>query len=122
MDEMALALLSLTMFDEDQNGARTWKRQHWVAMDWLHAKGYISDPKSTAKSVVVTAAGMAEIPRTVRETLREERTVSAPAVAFADVTEPFLSGKRVRAPDHGPSSPVPPRARNACRLRFAPGH
>src|SRR5271166_3992545 len=38
----------------------------------------------------------AEIPRAVRETLREERTVSAPAVGFADVTEPFLSGKRVR--------------------------
>ncbi len=24
--------------------------------------------------------------------------------------------------DHGPSSPVPQRARNAFRLRFAPGH
>ena len=27
-------------------------------MDRLHAKGYISDPKSKVKSVVVTAAGV----------------------------------------------------------------
>ncbi len=58
VDEMVLALLSLTMFDEDQNGARTWKGHDWVAMDRLHAKGYISDPKSKAKSVVVTATGV----------------------------------------------------------------
>jgi hypothetical protein len=58
VDEMVLALLSLTMFDEDQNGARAWKGHDWVAMDRLHTKGYISDPKSKAKSVVVTAAGV----------------------------------------------------------------
>ena len=30
----------------------------WDAMDRLHEKGYISDPKSRAKSVVVTAEGV----------------------------------------------------------------
>ncbi len=33
---------------------RAWKGHDWVAMDRLHAI-YISDPKSKAKSVVVTA-------------------------------------------------------------------
>jgi len=58
VDEMVLALLSLTMFEQDQSGARAWKGHDWVAMDRLHAKGYISDPKSKAKSVVVAATGV----------------------------------------------------------------
>jgi hypothetical protein len=58
VDEMVLALLSLTMFEEDQDGARAWKGHDWVAMDRLHAKGYVSDPKSKAKSVVVTVKGV----------------------------------------------------------------
>jgi hypothetical protein len=32
VDEMVLALLSLTMFDEDQYGARAWKGHAWEAM------------------------------------------------------------------------------------------
>jgi len=58
VDEMVLALLFLTMFDEDQYGARVWKGHDWDAMDRLHAKGYISDPKSKAKSVVLTVKGV----------------------------------------------------------------
>jgi hypothetical protein len=58
VDEMVLALLSLTMFEEDQYGVRAWKGHDWVAMDRLHAKGYISDPKSKAKSVVVAVKGV----------------------------------------------------------------
>ena len=58
VDEMVLALLFLTMFDEDQYGARAWKGHDWDTMDRLHAKGYISDPKSKAKSVVVTVKGV----------------------------------------------------------------
>jgi hypothetical protein len=56
VDEMVLALLSLTMF-EDHSALRAWKGHDWDAMDRLHAKGYISDPKSKAKSVVVTEDG-----------------------------------------------------------------
>ena len=57
VDEMVLALLYLTMFGEDQYGARAWKSHDWDAMDRLHEKGYISDPKSKAKSVVMTEEG-----------------------------------------------------------------
>jgi len=33
VDEMVLALLYLTMFDEDEYGARAWKSHDWDAMD-----------------------------------------------------------------------------------------
>ena len=50
VDEMVLALLSLTVFS-DHGGTRAWKGFPWEVMNRLHAKGYISDPKSTARSV-----------------------------------------------------------------------
>ena len=56
VDEMVLALLYLTMFD-DKPGRRAWKSHDWDAIDRLHEKGYISDPKSKAKSVVMTEEG-----------------------------------------------------------------
>jgi DNA-binding PadR family transcriptional regulator len=56
VDEMVLALLSLTMF-EDRSGWRAWKGHDWDALDRLHEKGYISDPRSKAKSVVMTEEG-----------------------------------------------------------------
>jgi Domain of unknown function (DUF6429) len=58
VDEMVLALLFLTMFDETSSRARAWKGHDWDALDRLHAKGYISDPKGKAKSVVVTKEGV----------------------------------------------------------------
>jgi hypothetical protein len=56
VDEMVLALLSLTMFNDD-TVPRAWKGHDWDALDRLHKKGYISDPKSKAKSVIMTEGG-----------------------------------------------------------------
>jgi hypothetical protein len=56
VDEMVLALLYLTMFEEG-SGLRAWKGHDWDVLDRLHQKGYISDPRSKAKSVVVTEKG-----------------------------------------------------------------
>jgi hypothetical protein len=53
IDEMTLALLRLGLHDD----GRVWKGFDWDAMDRLHAKGYISDPQSNAKSVVLTEEG-----------------------------------------------------------------
>jgi hypothetical protein len=39
------------------NGARSWKSHDWDAMERLHEKGYISNPRSKAKSVVMTEEG-----------------------------------------------------------------
>lgn len=56
VDEMVLALLYLTS-SRDQFGIRAWKGMDWGAMERLHHKGYISNPKSKALSVAVTEAG-----------------------------------------------------------------
>ena len=56
IDEVVLALLYLN-FHGDHGAVRAWKSFDWDAMDRLHKKGFISDPKSKAKSVVVTEDG-----------------------------------------------------------------
>ena len=56
IDEMVLALLFLTSFT-DHGAVRAWKGHDWDALDRLHQKGFISDPKSKAKSVVLTEEG-----------------------------------------------------------------
>ena len=56
VDDVTLALLVLTMFD-DGYGTRAWKGYDWATMDRLHQKGYISNPKNPAKSVSITEQG-----------------------------------------------------------------
>jgi hypothetical protein len=58
VDEMVLALLYLTVTEQGAWGARAWKSHDWDALDRLHTKGYISDPKSKAKSVVLSPEGL----------------------------------------------------------------
>ena len=50
--EVALALLSLTL-----HSGRVWKALDWDLMNLLHQKGWIADPVSKTKSVVITAEG-----------------------------------------------------------------
>ncbi len=60
IDEAVLALLYLTSFTEGKGEfafTRAWKGHDWEALNRLHEKGMISDPKSKAKSVVLTAEG-----------------------------------------------------------------
>lgn len=54
VDEMVLALLFLTTHDK---GARAWKGMDWEAMNRLHEKGYIGNPRTKAKSVTLTEKG-----------------------------------------------------------------
>jgi hypothetical protein len=56
VDEMALALLFLTAFD-DHGITRAWKGMDWDVSNRLYEKGYIGNPKSKAKSVVFTEEG-----------------------------------------------------------------
>jgi hypothetical protein len=58
VDEIVLALLYLTITEQNDWGARTWKSHDWDALDRIHARGYISDPKSKAKSVVLSPEGL----------------------------------------------------------------
>ncbi len=54
IDDAILALLSLGLHD----GARAWKGFDWDALDRLHEKGYINNPRGRAKSVMLTGEGL----------------------------------------------------------------
>jgi hypothetical protein len=38
---------------------RAWKSYDWDVMNYLHEPGFISDPRSKAKSVILTDEGLA---------------------------------------------------------------
>jgi hypothetical protein len=58
IDEYTLALLYLVVSDRQEGfGARAWKGFDWETMNRLHEKGYISNPKGKANSVVMTEEG-----------------------------------------------------------------
>ncbi len=56
VDDTVLALLYLTTF-ADKPRWRTWKSHSWDVLDRLHQKGYISDPATKARSVLLTDEG-----------------------------------------------------------------
>ena len=56
VDDMVLALLHLTS-SSDRGIVRAWKSHDWDALDRLCEKGLISDPKTKAKSVVLSEEG-----------------------------------------------------------------
>jgi len=57
VDEYTLALLFLVMHNEGEYGARAWKGFDWDTMNRLHDKGFIENPISNAKSVIVAPEG-----------------------------------------------------------------
>ncbi len=59
VDDVVLALLLLGEDDE----MRVWKGHDWDALDRLHQKGYISNPATRAKSVVLSDEGLREAQR-----------------------------------------------------------
>ena len=50
------AVLALLLLNENQEGS-AWKSMPWAAMDRLHKKGFISNPVSKAKSIVLSKEG-----------------------------------------------------------------
>jgi hypothetical protein len=67
VDEAVLALLYLGLHDVDEFGGRAWKGFDWDAMDRLHEKGLISDPRSRTKSVVLDSDNVAAAERAFRK-------------------------------------------------------
>ncbi len=55
LQQTVLALLQMNL--SDGSGRRAWKSLPWSVMDELYQKGYISDPATKNKSVVLTEAG-----------------------------------------------------------------
>ena len=56
LEQTVLALLYLNTID-DKFGKRAWKGFPWSVMDELHMKGYISNPATKNKSVVLSDEG-----------------------------------------------------------------
>jgi hypothetical protein len=63
IDRAVLALLYLGLHEE----TRAWKGFDWHAMDRLHKKGFISDPRGKTKSVLFTEDGLTESRRLLEE-------------------------------------------------------
>ncbi|MDR6495641.1 hypothetical protein J2797_005565 [Paraburkholderia terricola] len=63
VDEVVLALLYLNLCDQN----RAWKSFDWEAMNRLHESGFIHNPVSRAKSVVLTEEGLHEAERLFRQ-------------------------------------------------------
>lgn len=63
IDQAVLALLYLGLHD----GTRAWKSFNWEALNRLHEKGFIADPRGKAKSVVFTENGLNEARRLLEQ-------------------------------------------------------
>ena len=50
-----------------EDGHRVWKGVDWDVMDLLHEKGWIGDPKSKARSVMLTDEGAKLAPEFLRK-------------------------------------------------------
>jgi hypothetical protein len=78
IDQAVLALLLLGLHDE----VRAWKGFDWDAMDRLHERGLISNPRSAAKSIVFTEEGLRKAERALAR-LFTRGLESQPGVARA---------------------------------------
>jgi hypothetical protein len=67
IDDAVLALLLL-----GASGNRAWKGFDWDALDRLHERSYISNPKTKAKSIVFTEEGLARGERLLGELFGRE--------------------------------------------------
>ena len=74
IDDAVLALLVLGRHSD----WRAWKGFDWEAMNRLHDRGYISDPRTRAQSVVFTEDGLARAERLLAELFGK---TTGPAVA-----------------------------------------
>ena len=55
VDQTVSALLYLTLHDSN----RAWKGIDWNVLDRMHEKGWIDNPRTKAKLVVLTEEGLA---------------------------------------------------------------
>jgi len=55
LEQVVLALFQMNLSDD--SGRRAWKSFPWSVLDLLHEKGYISNPATKAKSVVLSEEG-----------------------------------------------------------------
>ena len=83
LDEVVLALLHLNAHS-DHGMTRAWKGFDWDTMDRLHTQGFISDPKSKAKSVILTEEGARKAEELFRNTLPRSYNGPLQPAAFTE--------------------------------------
>jgi len=66
IDDYTLALMYLVSH-KDGFGVRAWKGHGWDVLDRLCEKGFISDPKTKAKSVALTPEGESKMKQLFEE-------------------------------------------------------
>lgn len=66
VDQYTLALLYLVRC-QDGPTSRAWKGFAWDTMNRLHEKGFISDPRGQAKSVILYEEGFREAEKLFQE-------------------------------------------------------
>jgi len=94
IDDAVLALLHLTLHD----GRRAWKGFDWDALDRLHEKGLIDDPKYRNESVVFTEEGLRRSEELFRQLFTKPEGATGRAVGKDPVTDqPRLGGDPSRA-------------------------
>ena len=71
MDEVVLALLYYTRFKDGVN-TRAWKSYEWSILDRLHEKGFIDNPQSKSKSVVLFESAVVEGEKLVNKYFAKE--------------------------------------------------
>lgn len=119
--EFVLALMAFEIHD----GARAWKGFPWEVLAHLHELGLISDPRTKARSVVLTDAGEARS-RAARDRLLRSAT-AAPSThpnptntttgkssAFTDIQQRHI--EKLMAPIC--AAPADPAVRNQLRIGF----
>lgn len=108
VDEAALALMHLTTFTERDGAARTWKGFDWDILNRMFERGWISDPQTKARSVVVFADAV----RLSRELFEQQ---------FGTIDPPTPDATRLRQGQ--PSSRCESGCGTAVQGRtFVPGH
>lgn len=80
--ELTLALMYLTLHDD----VRVWKGYSWDVLDHLFQQGLISDPRSRARSVVLTEDGLARS----RALFAEYLAAAGPRLPAAGHADPGL--------------------------------
>jgi hypothetical protein len=104
--ELTLALMYLTLHDD----VRVWKGYSWDVLDHLVQLGLINDPRSKAKSVVLTDAGLARS----RALFEEHLAAASPRLATGDLAGRGRPGAWAARPK--PSTLAEPLRAEAARL------
>lgn len=107
------------------DGGRAWKGFPWEVMEHLHEQGLISDPRSRAKSVVLTEAGENQSRAARERLLRSDsaapsrrasptRMTDRKSSAFTDIQQRHI--EKLMAPIC--ASPSDPAVRGQLRIAF----